>query len=518
MLRLLKTICLMSLITFFVGCGGNSMLVQMSPAERDKKCDTDVQQMTVCRNGLQGIVNYMEEHPTLYPAEKVDVKKVPTSEERDEIRNTWKSYLDMMLTLESIREFHEEYDHLDSKTARQRSFLIRCATFMTQYRYALELIRIIERDKRLGILLDEKIPELGLEKGCYSGLKRRSLHINTATGYYAKKLLFRHYNESEYTGLEKNIEEDKEAISDIGIEKRTALMLKDDAAILKELVNKAVFPVQVGISEWMGDTKIKRFGKHLVSEKQIEEMLPLLQPGDIFLERRNWYISNIGLPGFWPHAALVIGSVKEREKFFNTQEVSAWVKSKGEASGDFEALLKKTYGESYEKMVKQTDGEHPYRIIEAISEGVVFNTVEHSAAADSVCLLRPRLSKLEKAKAIFRAFHYLGRPYDFNFDFLTDSELVCTELVTKSYAPMKDKKGLKIPLVRIVGRQTLPANEIVKIFNKEYGTDDQQFDLVIFLDGNDATGTATKRDVAAFRESCKRPKWHTILQRKESKK
>ncbi len=70
-----------------------------------------------------------------------------------------------------------------------------------------------------------------------------------------------------------------------------------------------------------------------------------------------------------------------------------------------------------------------------MSEGVIFTTLEHSADCDSLAALRPRLPRREKAQAILRAFHYAGRPYDFNFDFGTDAELVCTELIYKAYEP-----------------------------------------------------------------------------------
>ena len=37
------------------------------------------------------------------------------------------------------------------------------------------------------------------------------------------------------------------------------------------------------------------------------------ETGDILVERRNWFLSNAFLPGFWPHAALYIGAVEDLE-------------------------------------------------------------------------------------------------------------------------------------------------------------------------------------------------------------
>ncbi len=36
-----------------------------------------------------------------------------------------------------------------------------------------------------------------------------------------------------------------------------------------------------------------------------------MEPGDIIVARQNWYLSNIGLPGFWPHAELYVGTPEE---------------------------------------------------------------------------------------------------------------------------------------------------------------------------------------------------------------
>jgi hypothetical protein len=115
-----------------------------------------------------------------------------------------------------------------------------------------------------------------------------------------------------------------------------------------------------------------------------------------------------------------------------------------------------------------------------------------SADADSLAVLRPKLSKLDKAKAILQAFHYSGRPYDFNFDFLTDNELVCTKLVYKAYEADGDKAGIKLPVVEILGRLATPANAFVKQFDRHYDSPQQQFDLVLFFDGHEKTRVALK--------------------------
>ncbi|MFZ5445798.1 MAG: protein tyrosine phosphatase, partial [Myxococcota bacterium] len=114
--------------------------------------------------------------------------------------------------------------------------------------------------------------------------------------------------------------------------------------------------------------------------------------------------------------------------------------------------------------------------------------------------------------AIERAFKYQGRPYDFDFDFFSDATLVCTELVYKSYQPAADLRGVTIELVDVAGRRTLPANEFAKRFDAEAGTKNQQFDFVLFLDGNEKTGTVKPADETTFRGTWKRLKWDVAQQ------
>ena len=80
----------------------------------------------------------------------------------------------------------------------------------------------------------------------------------------------------------------------------------DLAPVLRELKHLS-FPVQKEIAEWMGDVRLKRPGRYLITEEQAHAMERELAPGDVLLARKNWYLSNIGLPGFWPHGMIYIG-------------------------------------------------------------------------------------------------------------------------------------------------------------------------------------------------------------------
>jgi hypothetical protein len=186
-------------------------------------------------------------------------------------------------------------------------------------------------------------------------------------------------------------------------------------------------------------------------------------------------------------------------------DVRRWAHRQGEADSDLEALLRQQAPAAYAASLTLADG-HARRVLEAISEGVAFTSLEHSAAADALAVLRPRLSLVERAAALVRAFGYAGRPYDFDFDFRTDAALVCTELVYKAY-----DRALRFPLVELLGRPVLPANELVRRFDAELETPTQQLDLIAFLDGEENAGVAVERPVEEFRRSWRRPKWRLLL-------
>jgi hypothetical protein len=495
----------------------------------------DLRSVQIYRNGLESILAYMDRRADLFPRATYKTGRVLNAGDRRIVRDVYKAFFDYHLALESINEYHRRDFYRLGGTARAGSFLAAYSSFLARYRYSLEFVTRLERDPGFAIFLNEPVPELGLPARSLNELRYRYLNLGRAAEFVALNTLYSTHSfatsaagDADATGYQDLVRVGLLDASQPGrwtrdINRDTAYIWKTAAwngpvmtfqnalGIVSRSGGDAWLPVQAGVAEWMGDTKVYRLGRPLIQPEQIEVMLAVLQPGDVMLQRREWYLSNIGLPGYWSHAALYIGTPAERRRYMNTPAVQSWVRRRGAASGDFEDLLLRLHRVAYQRSLVDFEEAgappHPVRVLEAISEGVSFTSMEHSAAADSVAVLRPRIDRVAVARAILHAFQYAGRPYDFNFDFQTDRELVCTELVFRAY----EAGDLRMPLVRILGRSTLPANEIARSFDSQYGASDQQLDLVIFLDGDEQANRARTRDVQVFRRSWQRPKWHILL-------
>ncbi len=484
---------------------------KLSATERAARQRTDAAAVLGHRVGLSKVLAFVDTQTEIFPIAKPKAVRLLRREEKEVVWQTWQRFLDYTLVLDSTERYHADWWRLKGD-AREDSFLISYAAMLANYRAALEFIRAAELNPELDKVLNDAVPELGLPTGTYAKLKFENLNVRIATEFAANEVTLKTFTGGRQAALRAAIKADADYIWKAGRGKAELLTAKNALKVLQRGADSAWLPIQAGVSEWMGDTKVYRVGQSLITPTQIEALTAKLQPGDVLLERREWYLSNVGLPGYWPHAALYIGTAAERQVFFADAEVLAWVKGQGEASGDFHALLHQRYPTAFTNSARLQEHDHFVRVIEAISEGVSFTTLEHSADCDSLAVLRPKLSKVEKARAILRAFHFIGRPYDFNFDFSTDAELVCTEVVYKAYEPANGYTGLKLTTVEMLGRQVTPANEFVKQFDAQAANGSEQFELVEFLDGYERTKNARPGSLADFRSSWKRPKWHVLTQ------
>ena len=200
-----------------------------------------------------------------------------------------------------------------------------------------------------------------------------------------------------------------------------------------------------------------------VTPEIIAKLKPLLRPGDVFITRHDDAMSNLFLPGFWPHGALYIGSPQERDAM-GLKTVSDGLRSTAEV----------------------------VNILEAKKDGVLLREIEETLAVDAFTVLRPRLSEAQIKTALSNGLSHAGKLYDFVFDFATSDRLVCTEVVYRSYHGVG---GIEFILSSMAGRNCLSAEGFLNqaIFNN-------WFDPVITygVQGNNFhTGTDARRVLAS---------------------
>jgi hypothetical protein len=427
--------------------------------------------IVIYRAGLMGIVRNLESRPAAGT-------KLPAREEREEARLLWRSFLDYQLALESLRAESSNFLSLKGPE-RDRAFRQYHAAWLAQYRTALQFIDAAERHPEYHTMLNEKDATLGLVSGSYADFKFHWLNVARAAEYTALALFDSTLGGRPLSGAS----EDSTFIVRAGTGSGTKLTIANAG----QIVTTALWtPIPQSIEAAGAGPEKPAPRAPFITQAQLAKVRQRLEPGDLIFERREWALTNVGLPGFWPHVAMYVGSPVERRRALGA---------------DSETKLRAQNPPAYDTNWSQAT------IVEALGEGVITSTFERSAHADSVAIVRPKVAPDKKAVAIARAFQYVGVPYDFEFDFATDNRIVCTELVYKSY-----EGALELPVMRLAGRSVTPANDYVRWFDERFDRG-RDLDFVAFLDGHMHSRTSTEASAIDLRGSWKRPRWHSITDR-----
>ena len=213
--------------------------------------------------------------------------------------------------------------------------------------------------------------------------------------------------------------------------------------------------ILMGIMEAVGRTAsefVEKKNKQ-VSGEILVSIAGFLQPGDVIITRHAKALTNLFLPGFWPHAALYVGTCEQREA--------------------------------------------ENCVLEARKDGVRLRSLQDTLSVDAFVVLRPNLDSESIGKAIERAFMHEGKMYNFDFDFFNSDRVVCTELVYRSYDGLD---GLQIPLNERAGRKVLSAEDFL-----DFALDTRAFEPVAIFGVDEGNGAViygdTVRDtlVASYR-------------------
>jgi hypothetical protein len=494
-----------------IGGPVNAEQQQLAPDKANSAdYDQDLEAFARLRDNLLRVTEEIRQRPDLFDRRPAGDSTLLQPEIRREIAAFWYALLDNFLALDVLGEKHSGFHRLKGRNERDQAFHLARGIFLTQYRVAMETIALLQRNPSVDTILNEGDASLGLPQGVYRHFKYQYLNVARAGHYTALEAVAKAGAPAGDARLVRWAAEDSGIIFEAGRGPGPLMTVKNGLEILEDFGQTAWFPVQKNVAEWMGGTKVWRPHRYLINPQQIETLSRKLEPGDILLERREWYMTNVGIPGFWTHAALYIGSPEQRTAFSRHPDVREWLERKGAETID--DLIRQRYPKACAALQVPWHDGHPPRVIEAISPGVSLTSLEYSATCDSLAVLRPRLSRADRAAAVVRAMRYQGRPYDYSFDFVSDRSLVCTELVVKSYLPGESKQGLDLPLERVMGQTLTPANAFVRQFDQTFGTGKQQLDLILFLDGREKDNLARESNVDTFRQSWTRPKWHILVQ------
>ena len=175
-----------------------------------------------------------------------------------------------------------------------------------------------------------------------------------------------------------------------------------------------------------------------VTDEIREELGEFLQPGDVIVTRHARALTNLFFPGFWPHAALYVGTPEQRQGLGIDVDPDRLQRWQGNIC-----------------------------VLEALKDGVRLRPLSETLAVDSLVVLRPEITAAGIREAIGRALQHEGKPYNFDFNFFSSDRVVCTEVVYRAYDGLED---IVIPLKERGGRKTLSAEDLL-----DYALDSGRF-------------------------------------------
>jgi hypothetical protein len=412
--------------------------------------------------------------------------------DNDAIRQAMLSYLACRTTLLGLVWKYQNHAAISDERLRWRAFLLSFAAASAISDSSLKLVTRFAPYPPAVRKLNEADVAWGLPAGAYDMVKRNLLQAETRDFMEQSMALYR---ETDTTFRRLNLFQPAPFAEFHEIIRRHAETRAERLALLTEsrlsvpfheaarMTKGMAYRGQAFISTWLGSTRFRkpREGRLMIQPRELTAFRAQLKPGDILIERQNWFLSRALMPGYWAHAALYVGTTNDLIRLGLDRDPRVMTQWKRYAVPDREG--------------------HEHLILEAVPEGVRMTTLEHCiGVADAAAVLRPRVEEHQVREAVARAFSHLDKAYDFDFDFFSSDKLVCTELVYRCY-----DGSVNFPLVDVMGRRTLPPTELVRKFVLERGQARAQLDCVCFLDGDERRGFASFKDEAVFATTLQRP-------------
>jgi hypothetical protein len=239
--------------------------------------------------------------------------------DNDAVRQIMLSYLSCRTTLLGFIWKYQEHADVRDERLRLRTGLTQLAAATTLADASLDMVLQFHHSPAAVRKLNEAEPIWGVPPGLFDTVKRNLLSSRTRTflsdsvaSWQKTQPAFHTQNlfaEQPYQTFHEAIRRHADARIDL-----TPLLAEANALdpfLEAGKVGKSiVYEGQAFVSTWLGNTRFRRprEGQLMIQPAQLEEMRTKLKPGDILIERQNWFLSRAFMPGFWAHAAIYIGT------------------------------------------------------------------------------------------------------------------------------------------------------------------------------------------------------------------
>jgi|GEM_PF-1825449 len=435
---------------------------------------------------------------------------------KEEIREKWEDIHSGLSELQAIYK-RQSSAYASSLFFRNKfdqvRYLMSISSLLAFNLNAFRIIDTVNAIPSLRVFLNENDSETGLSRNSFFRIKqwvyatKNLSDLKSGLDYFyndfsvsdipgQEKIQSNAESDIRMTDTEKRLKQLNNYIRNSYIYTQNIINMKQDdvfrSSVLpfsREMIDFMWSPVQKGVLKIITGVEFTPRMEKFIDDTLYNEIAKSLKPGDILLKRSNWQLTNLGIPGFWTHSAIYLGNFDKLDAYFK--------ETAGFKDEPFSQYVKRNFPGIFERINNHSDC-----IIEVIAPGVVISPLENIAKVDYFAALRPKLSRSDIVKALLASFEYYRQGYDYSFNFLTENELVCSELIYKSYLEDKeiDKKGLHFELKTIKEKPLLTVNAIAEKYDKDLLNDNQELELVLFVDADEKKKKAFVSDKKAFRE------------------
>jgi len=350
-------------------------------------------------------------------------------DEDDRLRNILAGYLEireaLKMALARVEPWIDKKESLSAED-RLRAFIIGFTAACLLLRTGSYVVRIAEGRPVVAQKLDEAEPRYGIARKSFTEIYRAQSSVKRMWKFF---MAWRFYDEYRRNILAMS---DDELVGDLVplLIAEEPFMERRGREYLAKRFRYRLFSFfrrnRSGFENTM--SWILEIGGRTVSEMRdpmigliampkrvpgepLEAVRTFLKPGDIIVTRHRDALTNVFLPGFWPHAALFVGE---------------------QAAGG--------------------------NVVEAKKDGVLLRELDETLKVDSFVVLRADVDAEVHAEVVSRAMSHVGKLFDFAFDFKQADRLACTALVYRSWHGLA---GMNFTLGEQAGRFCLPAEDLI---------------------------------------------------------